>query len=701
MEFKLVLFLTVFMFTVHVVCDEAKPSKKCTPCKCFNNTADCSNKALQYVPTLPDNIIIVILNNNKLQNLNASVLAPIAKLNITNLQIRQNHLVYISEDAFSAFSHLQSLDLGNNLHLDKASLAASLGKVSKLLQHLSLDSIGLSTTSNLLAGMVGSNMVSINLSSNYIKYLNLSAFQHLQNLTKLNVMKNWIKDVQSENFTLPILQNLNLANNEIARFPPYFCTRHTKDKPLYPRLMNIDLSNNFINVLYPETWNCLDRLGKLSLDGNVISHFTKNAFSKLPFLTTLQLSNMAGRVKYIDGLAFNNSRLEKLNLYNNDIHFSQLENVSIFNYTPNLQALNLNKNNFGKIPDVKIKNILAPLVNLAKLDLSNSKLSSIPSGLFSTMKNLTSLFLDGNALRNLDGAFINISTLTHLSIQDNWINIPTKESFPDELMSNLKNINLADNPFQCTCELLWFKTFIGNSGQVGHVKLDNWPQRYNCRTPPNMYKTRLQHYNPTEKSCAEDRTLLYALVSCAVLFILAITTVILVYNNIWYIRYWRYKLKRTRPSDPESQPLLEQISYDAYVIYADEDERFVFGCLRQLLEEKLNYKLFLWDRDSELGIQKVDAMADGIYASRAVLAVVSDSFLKNDWCKFQLDVSVNKQIEDKKELLTLLIKEGLNYDKLNKSWCVLLTKLKTAKWCDDESKIQGKLFREEIKQRLG
>ena len=93
---------------------------------------------------------------------------------------------------------------------------------------------------------------------------------------------------------------------------------------------------------------------------------------------------------------------------------------------------------------------------------------------------------------------------------------------------------------------------------------------------------------------------------------------------------------------------------------------------------------------------KQSVVVDNIYKSSHVIAVISKSFLKDQWCDFQLAVSLDRQIELKKNFITLLTLEDIDKKLLSKSWCVLLTKTPTAEWYEGKDDIRRKLMENQI-----
>ena len=58
---------------------------------------------------------------------------------------------------------------------------------------------------------------------------------------------------------------------------------------------------------------------------------------------------------------------------------------------------------------------------------------------------------------SLGRALVNVTDLPQLSVRANGIKVVNEETLPWEFRRNVTWIDLAQNPFNCTCELLWFR----------------------------------------------------------------------------------------------------------------------------------------------------------------------------------------------------------------------------------------------------
>lgn len=125
-----------------------------------------------------------------------------------------------------------------------------------------------------------------------------------------------------------------------------------------------------------------------------------------------------------------------------------LDGLKKLGKTPELHSLDLSSSNL-----TKINNQLDKLTNLSKLDLADNRLSEI--NVLST-KRIRVLNLSGNRIPS--GKLSKIpSTVKNLNLSNNDITI-LEESFKH--FTQLRSLELADNPLNCTCETLEIRNWL-------------------------------------------------------------------------------------------------------------------------------------------------------------------------------------------------------------------------------------------------
>ena len=670
-------------------------------CCCHGNTADCTDRSLEYIPRLPRNVTDLLFDRNKIQALTAEKFENIKDLEIMKLDLSWNGILTISRDAFKELRHLQELSLSDNYLINVTQLSMALFNISQNLKQLKLNNCGFKNISNnFFEGLKETNLEILILRHNHIAVFNEKSVHMLQNLKKLDLSYNLIENfVNHSRVGHMSIKSLYLAHNEFIKWPPWFCDESKTS--LYPNLETLDLSRNLILIPYRNAWCCLAKLKELNLSGNVLNSIPNDTFSDLASLERLDVSNMTKPMQSVQPKAFNNMNLKELNLQGNNLMFedtSLIPHRGFLKYSPNLINLNLGFNYFIGLNDSEIVEMLSPLSKLKVLNLNAAHLMHIPDKLLQNF-NLTRLHLNGNLIHHINASvFKNITTLRHLGLGFNKITIIDNETFPGNLQKSLHSITLSHNPLSCVpCHNIWLKKWIEK--MEGKIEFIGWPKFFKCDSPPEKQGTRFIDYKATYEDCEKLNPVTIILASVGTFLIIASVIGMLAYKIRWYIRYWLIKYPRkwfpVVKDDPERQALLSAI-HDAYIIYHDKDRQFVVGALSQFMETEHGYKLFIYDRQFEAGAAKVNVIVDNIYNSNHVIAVVSKHFLKDPWCDFQLNVTIDRQIELKRNFLTLITLEDVDKQLLSNSWCVLFTKTATAEWCEKKNDIKRRVFERQI-----
>uniref|UniRef100_A0A2A4JD34 TIR domain-containing protein n=1 Tax=Heliothis virescens TaxID=7102 RepID=A0A2A4JD34_HELVI len=351
------------------------------------------------------------INNCKLLQVPDNTFHELKKLK--KLKIRSKNFEWsptknleLSLNAFNGLSELQSLDLAqNNIKFVPSGVFCSLENLSTLnLTHNRIRTVG-----QLGFGQgCGSNLHGLDLSYNEIKSLpEDSELLKLRSLQHLYLQHNNISDISSEAFNgLVSMRVLNISHNHLHTLPEGLFANARELREIY-------LNDNTLFELARGIFHRLEQLIVLDLSSNQLtsSHIDDGTFLGLIRLIVLNLSNNA--LTRIDGKTFK------------DLFF--------------LQILNLKNNSIGYIED----NAFLPLYNLHTLNLAENRLHTIDENLFNGLFVLSKLTLNNNLLVNIDRkAFKNCSDLKELDLSSNQL-----LEVPDALweLSFLKTLDLGEN----------------------------------------------------------------------------------------------------------------------------------------------------------------------------------------------------------------------------------------------------------------
>lgn len=106
--------------------------------------------------------------------------------------------------------------------------------------------------------------------------------------------------------------------------------------------------------------------------------------------------------------------------------------------------------------------------------------------------------------------------------------------------------------------------------------------------------------------------------------------------------------------------------YDVFVTFSNQDLNWVKKELIPLVEKhKLNYCVH--DRDFEVGKPVVDNMAQSVYTSRKVLAVMSQNYMSSKFCRGELEMALYRSTEMGDSSVIVMRIDGVDRNKLPKA----------------------------------
>lgn len=343
------------------------------------------------------------LNHNNIDDLD--LLGAINFKNLENLYLQNVGLHKVDILNLKKFENLQILVLSDN-DLEWTRLAnanRTLFEIPTPLKNLDLQNTGL----NNLAILGLNNLIHLfhlDVSHNKIEFIsfndfhlffdsNTTADQHINKYRiyfyDLNLSNNWIKKIEPNSFESLIWLNiLDLSGNALE-------SQNDLDHielSQFTNLLYLDVSNSnlteFPLLSYGQEFVYI--LDTLILAGNKIENLSSTHFKYLTLLTKLDLHNNCIRnildIGIFDGL----SKLIYLNLSRNQIDDANLSRIN-FATCINLRHLNLSHN---KIIAVRF-NLLSGLNKLEVVDFSYNELIRIEASSFYLLTNLKSLYLFG------------------------------------------------------------------------------------------------------------------------------------------------------------------------------------------------------------------------------------------------------------------------------------------------------------------
>ncbi|XP_062847933.1 toll-like receptor 21 [Trichomycterus rosablanca] len=574
-------------------------------------------KTLSLCPSI---IRILDLSYNELKSTNCLQFLK-TQTHLSTLRIEHNHLTKLgncSRNSNTRFYNLRELSYRYN----------------RILQ---VNAFAFSNTPKL---------TTLSLNINIIAYLDHKALCGLKDLVTLRLDNNLLTDLYADSFKdLHSLQTLNLRNNQIAVI--FNNTFHS-----LRNLIILDLGGNKITQLRPKAFDGLTSLNNLYLDrnrlteidgqllgrlhatlqvldlnNNHIKYITEHEYS--PFVNLTKLihlkldSQLPYGIRFLPHKFFRGLKsLKSLYIQNNHIyHFSS----DTFDDLKNLTFLTLDDSCDGVIQ-------LKPLIfkNLRKLEillLENMGIQSVSKEVFGNLTNLRVLHLNRNALQTLD---INLL----------------------ENLTNLEYLDLRDSPLSCHCPNTELQNWTKNSQRVQIVYL------YNL-TCPDLQGSNF--YNFDTNVCYSFDLEIYMFASTCVATIL-LTLIPLLYVKLYWKFKYGYYVFRSWVGEQwrRLQEEEEKCKYDAFISYNSADEKWVMEQLLPNLEGNGSaYRLCLHHRDFEPGCNIVDNIVSAVYNSRKTICVVSQNFLRSEWCSLEIQLASYRLFDEMQDVLLLVFLDSI------------------------------------------
>ncbi|XP_028664026.2 platelet glycoprotein V [Erpetoichthys calabaricus] len=208
---------------------------------------------------------------------------------------------------------------------------------------------------------------------------------------------------------------------------------------------HFDLSRNNLSVIPQQAFTSLWRLLVLLMSDNHISSVEGGAFSSLESLLKLDLSKNC-IVALGNGFSKGLNSLKELILSGNKL--KTLSSAS-FLHLESLQKLTVNNNSVSFIENGALRS----MTRLRRLYLQHNNLVVLSNGVFSTLQQLEVLNLEGNQINSIDvEVFSSLTRLTLLNLAKNYLQSVKYKTFLS-IHTFGTHILLADNPWQCDCDL--------------------------------------------------------------------------------------------------------------------------------------------------------------------------------------------------------------------------------------------------------
>ena len=382
-------------------------------------------------------------------------------------------------------------------------------------------------------------------------------------------------------------------------------------------------------------------------------------------------------------------QLERLDLSGTMEKNVLLDSNPLYTNMSTLVVLKMARNFLQSVKQIYFIN--APM--LFSLDLSDNQIETIDNEFASVYPEIIYLYLNGNGLSSFAG-LEHFTFLRHLGAADIQISEVPLWLFSEEAGPSLKTLDLAENPFQCSCDIEPFREWILSDK---NVRLE--PGEYICASPGS-----LTEYSITaiDLDCGSHLSF-YLSISIPFVLLLCMICYLLVRYR-WHIKYKLVLLYRyCCPFPYDNIDIeMEQLQYHAYVAYNEEsafDDTWVTNDLLPNMEEGPEpLRLCIKNRDFVPGHSITDSTNDDIHQSRKTILVLSQNFVNSNWCYHEMQMAQMRFLDDNLDVLVLVLLDDIPENKITLSLRLLLCKKEYLRWPNDRA--GQRLFWQRLKQEI-
>ncbi|KAH8242449.1 hypothetical protein KR032_006746 [Drosophila birchii] len=334
------------------------------------------------------------------------------------------------------------------------------------------------------------------------------------------------------------------------------------------------------------------------------------------------------------------------------------------------------------------------LLELEVLQLQSNQLKALNGNEFQGLDNLQELYLQHNAIATIDT--LTFTHLYHLKILRLDHNAITSFAVWNFLPSYLNELRLAGNPWSCHCEFvdklrdymnrheyvqdklkMKCESISGNNTQQMVV----YPQSAEATSLPVVQCSQTlplgldNNYDFAEQAGAENvsnatstkmilnqppkQDYIPILVAILTAFIFVMICTLLVFIFRQEMRVWchsRFGVRLFYNAQKDVDKNEREKLFDAFVSYSSKDELFVNEELAPMLEMGAQrYKLCLHQRDFPVGGYLPETIVQAIDSSRRTIMVVSENFIKSEWCRFEFKSAHQSVLRDRRRRLIVIV----------------------------------------------
>ncbi|XP_055906844.1 toll-like receptor Tollo [Eupeodes corollae] len=343
------------------------------------------------------------------------------------------------------------------------------------------------------------------------------------------------------------------------------------------------------------------------------------------------------------------------------------------------------------------------LLELEVLQLNHNNLRQLNGNEFQGLDNLQELYLQHNNIATIDS--LTFTHLYHLKILRLDHNLLVEFGIWNFLPPYLNELRLSGNPWTCECEFIdKFRDYINRHDSVqdrNKIKctvtskvaigsnttttvngemfsiyanandsatggrfiacginnrsnaINNGSDAESMASSGNLTSTKMILNQPP----FQDYLPILVAILTGFAFVIICTLVVFIFRQ--EMRVWchsRFGIRLFYNANKDVDKGEREKLFDAFISYSSKDEAFVAEELAPELENgDTRYKLCLHHRDFPVGAYIADTIVQAIDSSRRTIMVLSENFIKSEWCRFEFKSAHHQVLRDRRRRLIVIV----------------------------------------------
>ncbi|XP_026319097.1 toll-like receptor Tollo isoform X2 [Hyposmocoma kahamanoa] len=618
-------------------------------------------------------LVFLDFSHNRVSKMEIALFRDLHNLQI--LKVQDNYIEHIPENVFSSLANLHTLILSNNRLINIESYAFT---GLQVLSVLSIDSNRI-TKIHPHALRNCSSLQDLHINGNRLDEVPV-ALKEIPQLKTLDLGENLI--VSIENASFMTMQKINTGNR--ARTQPklmdldsIYCKLLYNRGNSYVPLVEA-ASHQFLckyefhcfalchccdfdacdcEMTCPNNCTCYH---DQSWSANVVECSNAGYVNTLPERIPMEATQLyldGNDIKMLPSHAFIGRKRLKI-LYLNSSNIEAIHNRT-FNGLKELEILHLDYNELTTIEGQEFDG----LDNLHEFYINNNKIRHIGKGMFNHMSRLKVLHLHHNRLTTLSVWQIN-PAITAITLSYNpWsCDCEYTEMFREWTkrvnsitdLSNIKCIYTKGN----NSEITTYNESVYSDPDSGfNIVYENGST---CTGLPSINNSINGNLTATKTIITNEEVQDYIPLLVATLgaFLLVsfVSMIVFIFRQemrVWFHSKFGVRLFY-RASDIDRDD--REKMFDAFVSYSSKDEAWVAEELAPMLERgDPSYKLCLHYRDFPVGGYVADNIIQAVESSRRTIMVLSENFIKSEWCRFEFKSAHHQVLRDRRRRLIVVL----------------------------------------------